>query len=433
MQVVKTSVRAFDYTPAEAPPAEVLALDARRAAELLPTEGVFIATDPPYFGHIGYADLSDYFYVWLRRALGKVHPDLFATLAAPRTGELVANPSRHSGDEDAARDDFVEGFVETFDSLRRTQRQDLPMLVVYAHREFEGAHGWEAMLTAVVKSGLRLVGTWPLEASRANRLRNVRSNALASYVVLVCRPQPEDAERVSLRTFDAELRTLLGMAVRELQDAATAPVDLAQAVVGRGMSVFTRYREIITADGSALTVAMGLRRINKALAEILDEQELDFDADTRFALTWFEQRGTEVGSFGEADALARAKNVAVNGLEEAGIVVSRAGKVRLIRREELKRDWDPATNGRLTAWEAVQHLVTRLEGDGEQATADLLARLGEAGSAARELAYRLFSICERKGWTQEALAYNALVAAWPEITRLAAHTGAAPHQEAMEV
>ncbi len=418
IQVVQTSVRAFDYIPTEAPPAKVLALDARKAAEAVPAGGrSLIATDPPYFGHIGYADLSDYFYVWLRRSLANDHPDLFATLAAPRAGELVANAGRHSGNEDAARDDFVEGFTEIFQSLGHADGPDLPMLIVYAHREFEGAHGWEAMLTAVFNGGLRLVGTWPIEASRANRLRNVRSNALASYVVLVCRSRPADAERVSLRAFDGELRERLRGAVRELQDAATAPVDLAQAVIGRGMAVFTQYREIVAADGSALTVAMGLQHINRVLAEVLGDQELDFDAPTRFALTWFEQRGTETGSFGEADALARAKNVAVNGLTETGIVDSRAGKVRLMRREELRDDWNPTADGKATAWASVQHMVSCLERDGEIAASDLLARLGENGAVVRDLAYRIFNICEKKGWTDEARAVNALVVAWPELER----------------
>jgi putative DNA methylase len=433
MQVVETTVRAFDSISAPGTPASIEIADARTAASQLDGSGYLVATDPPYFGHIGYADLSDYFYVWLRRALQGVHPDLFRTIAAPRAGELVANPARYGGDEQAARADYVGGFIETFASLSRIQRVDLPMLIVYAHREQEGAQGWEAMLTAVVESGLQIVGTWPVEASRSDRLRTHLSNALAAYVVLVCRPRDPQIGPVSFRDFDRELRLRLRSAVKELQEAATAPVDLAQAVIGPGMAAFSRQGAVLTADGSPLSVGLALGQINRVLSEILDEQESDFDAATRFAVAWFEEHGTAEAQFGEADQLARAKNVAVNGLVEDGIIESRPGKVKLLARAELDPQWDPASDGRLTVWEVTQHLVKRLEDGGDLAAADLLHRVGGRADAARELTYRLYSICERKGWTREAQGYNALAASWTEIQRLASEASVNPVQPTLGV
>jgi putative DNA methylase len=306
------------------------------------------------------------------------------------------------------------------------------MLIVYAHREEEGAAGWEAMLTALVESNLQIVGTWPIEAARADRLRTVSSNALAAYIVLVCRPLGRDAPRISLREFDRELRERLRGSVKELQEAATAPVDLAQAVIGPGMAVFSRHSAVLTSDGAHLTVGEALVRINRALAEILDEQDSDLDAESRFAVTWFEQHGNEEGSFGEADQLARAKNVAVDGLVQAGIIESRGGKVRMLLRSELDPVWVPGIDRSVTVWEVCQQLVRRLALGGELAAAELFVKVGAEREAARELAYRLFTICERKKLPKEAVAYNSLVVAWPEIARLSTGAGArTPTQQGM--
>ena len=419
-QVVETTVRGFETLPSRPTAATVVMADARTVATQLDGSHYLVATDPPYFAHIGYADLSDYFYVWLRRTLRNVHPDLFDTVAAPRAGELVANPARHNGDEQAARADYVDGFIDAFSTLSRVQRHDLPMLVVYAHREQEGAQGWEAMLTAVIESHLQVVGTWPIEASRGDRLRTTSSNALAAYVVLVCRPRGETASRVSLREFDGELRDQLRVAVRELQEAATAPVDLAQAIIGPGMAVFSRHAAVVAADGSHVTVGSALAHMNRVLAEILDEQDSDFDSQSRFAVAWFEQQGHATASFGKADALARAKNVAVDGLVEAGVLESRAGKVRLLAREELDPTWNPSTEQRPTVWKMTQHLVKRLVEGGEASAAELLSRVNVGRETSRELAYRLYKVCERRKWTQEAQVYNSLVVSWPQISRLAA-------------
>lgn len=418
LQVVKTAVRALKYVERSAPPSTVRCGDARTVDEALPSGGCLIATDPPYFGHIGYADLSDYFYVWLRRSLKELHPDLFATVAAPRGGELIANPNRHDGDERAAREYFVEGFVEVFKRLEPRENAAYPMLVVYAHREQEGLHGWEAMLTAIVDGGYEIRGTWPIEASGPRRLRGRGSNVLSTYVVLVCRARAE-ARRIDRMQLSRELRLELKKSVLELQDAAIAPIDLAQAIIGPGMSVYSRYAAVLEADGSRMSVANALALINGVLNEVLDEQETDFDAESRWAAAWFDEHGYDVGDFGRADALSRAKGIAVDTLDQAGIVEQRAGRVRLLRREELDPEWTPRGDARPTVWEAALHLMTRLQAGGEAAAASLYADLGSLAEPSRELAYRLFLACERRKLTDEAVAVNGLVRSWPEITRLA--------------
>jgi putative DNA methylase len=265
-------------------------------------------------------------------------------------------------------------------------------------------------------------------------MRDIGSNALASSIVLVCRPRPEEARLATRREFVTALRAELPASLTRLQHGNVAPVDLAQAAIGPGMAIFSRYARVMEADGSPMAVRVALSLINQALDEILAEQEGDFDADSRFAITWFEQRGMADGPYGEADVLARAKNTSVDGMVEAGVLSSRAGNVRLLRRDEMPDEWDPITDRRLTAWEGAQHLTHRLQTAGEEAAAQLLRKLGGGyGEQARELAYRLYSICERKGWAQEALPYNALVVAWPEIARRVAGTPEAEAQQALEV
>jgi putative DNA methylase len=262
-------------------------------------------------------------------------------------------------------------------------------------------------------------------------LRNVRSNALASYVVLVCRPRPESAAKVPFRAFDGELRDALRVAIHELQEASTAPVDLAQAVVGRGMNVFSKYHAVIAADGSQLTVAAALKHISDVRSDMLDEQKIAFDADTQFAVEWYEQYAYEAGPFGKADALARTKNIGVDGLVSAGIAESGGGRFRLLPREELRDGWDPATDSRLTTWESALYLVRSLEADGELTAGRLLAQLPDRGTGARDLAYRVFATAERRGQAEEARAFNAFVLAWPELDRLGGN--AITLQQTMEV
>jgi putative DNA methylase len=402
--------------------------------------GVLVCTDPPYYDNVPYADLSDFFYVWLRRALRHVHPTLFGTLLVPKAEELVADPCRFGGSRAEARRFFEDGIAQFFGAARDAAHPDYPATLFYAFKQAESedgattSTGWDTMLTGLIASGFAVTGTWPMRSERTKRMREIGSNALASSIVLVCRQRTADAPLATRREFVSALRAELPRALKELQHGSIAPVDLAQAAIGPGMAVFSRYVGVVEADGSRMSVRTALALINQALDEILSAQEGDFDADTRFAVTWFEQRGTSEGPYGEADVLARAKNTSVQGMVDAGVLASLGGKVRLLARDELPEDWDPVADRRLTAWEATQHLVRRLELQGESGAADLLRRLGgHYGEQAKELAYRLYVICERKGWAQEALGYNALVVAWPEIARQVAGAPQAEAQQQLEV
>lgn len=432
-QVVETALRSLPLVGWDGPPSDVRQLDARAVADALAKKSCLVATDPPYFDNIGYADLSDYFYVWIRRAIGGVLPDLFATITTPKAPELVAVPARHGGNKSAAKAFFVEGFTSTFRALRMLSRPDLPLLVVYAFKQEESGSGdsvstgWEAMLEALLQSGHRVVGTWPVHGTGASRQIGLQQNALASYIVLVARPRPEDAPMATRREFLVALREELPGAVRQLQRGNIAPVDLAQAAIGPGMEVFSRYTKVVEADGARMSVRDALAQINRTFDETLSEQEADFDSATRWALAWFDDNGLKDGPFGQANVLATAKNIGVDALAHEGFLVSKAGKVRLLGWSKLDPGWNPATDKRLTIWEVTHYLIRAHqdpETGSEQAAADLLKKVGHAmGETARDLAYRLYSISERKGWAKEALAYNALVVAWPEIARLAAVGG----------
>jgi putative DNA methylase len=402
-----------------------------------------VCTDPPYYDNIGYADLADFFYVWLRRALKEIYPDLFSTVLTPKSQELVAIPYRFAGDKKAAQAHFEEGLRKAFARIHEVHSGEFPMTLFYAFKQAEAdkdgvaSTGWETMLDGLLGSGFMVTGTWPMRTERGARSVAIGTAALASSIILVCRPRPEAAALATRKEFTAALRAELPEALRRLQSGSIAPVDLAQAAIGPGMAVFSRYSKVVEADGNPMRVRIALALINEALDELLAEQEADFDVDTRWCGAWFEQYAMDEGPFGMAETLSRAKNTAINGLVEAGVVQSRAGKVRLLDRTELEESWDPAQDARLTVWEVTQHLIARHQSEGEEAAAELLRQVGGGlAEAARELAYRLFAICERKGWAQEALGYNALVSSWPEITRLAARGaehGAAGEQEAMEV
>ncbi|MCY2954920.1 MAG: DUF1156 domain-containing protein [Planctomycetota bacterium] len=408
-----------------------------------------ICTDPPYYDNIGYADLSDFFYVWLRRSLSTVFPILCSTLVTPKAQELIATPYRHDGSTSAAHAFFEHGLARAFTRVRSESHLDSPFTIFYAFKQSEHAEdqedsgtesiastGWETMLEGVIRAGFSVDGTWPMRTELGNRMVGMGTNVLASSVVLSCRPRPTNASLATRREFLNALKRELPDALKHLQRGNIAPVDLAQAAIGPGMAVFTRYAKVMEADGSPMKVRQALALINQTLDEVLAEQEGEFDGDTRWALAWFEQFGMEDGPFGVAETLSKAKNTAINGLVEAGIVHSRAGKVRLLKRDEIvvqasslrerragkmpaPQDWNPATDTRLRHWEIVQYLIRALETGGETAAADLLRKLGGMGETARDLAYRLYSICERKKWAADALAYNSLVIAWPEISKLA--------------
>jgi putative DNA methylase len=410
------------------------------AAALWSDAPTVYATDPPYYDNVGYADLSDFFYVWLRRTLKTIHPELFSTLLVPKAQELVADPFRHDGNKRAADKHFESGIGAAFARMRGTQASAFPLTVIYAFKQAEAldgpaslaSTGWEIMLEGLLHAGLSVRGTWPMRSELATRNRSRASNALASSIALVCRPRPEEAPLATRREFLAALKAELPSALRHLQQGNIAPVDLAQAAIGPGMRVFSRYLRVVEADGSAMTVRTALGVINQVLDETLAEQEGDFDGDTRWAVAWFEQQGMNSGSFGLAETLSKAKNTTINGLVVAGILESKAGRVRLLERSELSKSWNPAADARLTVWEVAQYLIRALEFGGEDDAAALLRRVGGLGETARELTYRLYTICERKKWAKEALAYNSLVVAWPEISRLAAGTvTTAPAQETL--
>lgn len=393
------------------------------------SDGRIVSTDPPYYDNIGYADLSDFFYLWLRRSLKTTFPDLFATLAVPKAEELVASPYRH-GSKEKAETFFLSGMTQAMHRLSEQAHPAFPVSIYYAFKQSEtttaegtSSTGWETFLDAVIRAGFSISGTWPIRTEQLAGLKG-KINALASSVVLVCQRRALDASTATRRELVTALKAELPETLKQLQRSNIAPVDLAQAAIGPGMAVFTRYSNVLDAEGQTLSVRQALGLINQILDEVLAQQEGDFDADTRFALAWFEQLGFTEGEFGVADVLARAKVTSVEGLVDAGIVQSGRGKVRLLRPDELRTAWDPTTASQLTIWEVVHHLIRVLEAGGETAAAGLLSKLGSKAEIARELAYRLYTISERKKRPAEALSYNALVQSWPEISSLARETGA---------
>jgi putative DNA methylase len=399
---------------------------------------LLISTDPPYYNNISYATLSDFFYVWLRRNIGEQYPEIFGTVLAPKMPELIAAANRFGGDQVKAKEHFEEGFKRAFTSLRGRMDHRFPLTVYYAFKQEDEAvggegddgaapvvdltTGWETLLEALMSSGFQITGTWPVRASQKWRMVSMGTNALASYIVLVCRPRPDDAPHISRNQFRNELRRSLPGALRHLQQGNIAPVDLAQAAIGPGMSVYTRYGKVLDVEGKSVSVREALTLINQTLGETLTEQEGDFDSATRWALSWFEQNGFAEGEYGEAEILSKAKNTSVTVLADVRILEARRGKVRLFKPEELQAKWMPTAEADLTAWEVLHHLIRRLGSGGEKAAADLVVKLGARADIARELAYRLYTISERKKRASEALAYNGLVQSWSEINRLA-HEG----------
>ncbi len=404
-----------------------------------------ISTDPPYYDNIGYADLADFFYIWLRRSLHDVYPDLFKTVLVPKAQELVATPYRFGGDKRKAEEFFETGLGQAFERMRTVQHPDYPLTVYYAFKQAESeadeadedqednretsnsgnnntviaSTGWETMLAGLIRAGFTITGTWPMRTERAGRTIGIGTNALASSIVMVCRPRLVEAQVVSRRQFLNALRAELPAALKNLQRGSVAPVDLAQASIGPGMAIYSRYSKVVESDGMPLRVRTALQLINRALDEALAEQEGEYDAETRWAVAWFEEYAMNPGEYGRAETLSKAKNTAVQALEHAGLVVSKAGKVRLVKREELSSNWNPKTS-RLTVWEVMQRMIHELlDGKGDTGAGDILRQASAQGEVARDLAYRLYTVCERKGWSQEAQAYNSLVTSWLEISRLA--------------
>lgn len=394
---------------------------------------VLISTDPPYYNNIGYSDLSDFFYVWLRRSLREVHPDLLSTMLVPKAEELVANPYRHN-DKEGAKQFFEDGFRRVFARARATALNGFPITVYYAFKQSDvsddgtASAGWETLLDGMIRSGWAITATWPMRSERGGRMISVGKNALASAIVLALRPRPDGAATTDRRGLIAALHAELPGALRKLQQGTIAPVDLPQAAIGPGMAVFSRYAKVIENHGTTMTVRSALARINEILDQVLNEQEGDFDAATRFAIAWYRQHGYTTGRFGVADDLARARNTAVETMVRDGILTSTAGKVALISPAALPEDYDVLGDERMSAWEVLHHLVAFLQRDGVPAAGAFLADAQEHPSAAldtelvKELAFLLFSIAEKNGWTQDALAFNTVATAWPDIVQAARTT-----------
>jgi putative DNA methylase len=398
--------------------------DAQQVA--LPT-GAVISTDPPYYDNIGYADLSDFFYVWMRRNTKDVFPDLTGTIAVPKAEELVATPYRHGGRTEAEAF-FLDGMTQAISGLARQSSSELPATIYYAFKQSEieqeglSSTGWATFLQAVISAGYSIVGTWPVRTERAARTIASGTNALANSVVLVCRKKRPTAEVITRAEFIRALKRELPPAIAELQAANIAPADMPQSAIGPGMGVFSRYKAVLESDDSPMSVKTALQLINRELDEFLGGIQGEFDADTRFAITWFEQNGLKAGEYGTANNIAMARGISVESVKHAGIVESAAGKVRILSRDELDNDWEPESDGHLTVWECLQHLVRHHEKDGvSHDTAVLLKKIEVKAEAVKDLAYCLYDISANKRKdAKEATAYNALIADWTELTRQAA-------------
>jgi len=395
-----------------------LQLDASQQSQ---SRNRFVSTDPPYYDNIGYADLSDFFYIWLRRSLRDVYPELLATITVPKAEELVAAVYRH-GTKHEAEKFFLNGMTHAMRSLSEQAHPAAPITIYYAFKQSEtetdgtNSTGWETFLEAVNRANLALTGTWPIRTEGAGRIRSTGSNALASSIVLACRPRIEDSKTISRRDFIRELNEILPTALDEMTrgtgDGASpvAPVDLSQAMIGPGMAIFSKYSAVLEADGEPMTVRTALQLINRFLAEDV------FDNDTQVCLAWFEENGWSEGDFGQADVLARAKATSVEGIAEAGVITSGGGNVQLLRWSEYPSDWDPDSDSRIPVWELLHHLI-RLLKISESAAAEVLGheKAAPLAAAARQLAYRLYTLCERKGWAEDAREYNEIITSWHAI------------------
>ncbi len=397
----------------------------------------FVSTDPPYYDNIGYADLSDFFYVWLRRSLRSVFPNLLSTISVPKAEELVAAAYRH-GSKQKAEKFFLDGMTQAMHNLAMQAHPAAPITIYYAFKQSEtegegtNSTGWETFLAAVLKAGLSITGTWPVRTERPGRSRDIESNALSSSIILVCRPRVKEASRISRRQFVRQLNEALPLALdamtreNEGLHSPVAPVDLSQAIIGPGMAIFSRYDTVLEANGTPMTVRTALQLINRFLAED------DFDADTQFCLHWFEQYGWESGKFGEADTLARAKGTSVEGVKQAGVLHSAGGNVRLFKWAEYQSDWDPQSDQRLPVWEVLHQLIRVFNTTGETGAGGVFAAVQSKAEAARQLAYRLYTLCERAGRAEDARAYNELITSWTGIESAATKEPAATQRRLFE-
>jgi len=436
---IEWTAKVLDFAPRAA-----LAEARQQDAGSQELSGKLISTDPPYYDNIGYSDLSDFFYVWQRRTLRDIYPDLFRTMLVPKVEELVANPYRHDGRE-GAKEFFEDGFREVFARARMDALEDFPITVYYAFKQSDttadgtSSSGWETLLDGMIRSGWSITATWPMRSELSNRMLASGTNALASSIVLALRPRPDDAPATDRRGFISALQAELPDALRELQQGRIAAVDLPQATIGPGMAVFSRYSAVYESDGSPMTVRSALARINEILDQVLSDQEGDFTGETRFAIAWYRQYGYGTGAFGDADNIARSRNTSVESLDRQGILISRAGRVSLIKPEDLPEDYDVATDARTGPWEAAHHLIRLLNTAGIAAAGGFLAAARERSDGAvdpdhvKELAYLLFHVAEQHGRTADALNFNSLVTSWADIVDASRSATPAFTQTALEL
>ena len=429
--------RVIDLLPAD-PPAHAFQMDAAR--HTIPTTSqTVVSTDPPYYDNVPYSNLSDFFYIWMRPCLRTVFPTVFATKQTPKSDELVASHSLYENIEDAMRH-FTDGMTNALRLIHEKSNDAVPVTIYYAFKQSEtgaggtSSTGWESFLESVINAKFVITGTWPVRTERSTRGRAIGSNALASSIVLVCRKRADDAVSISRREFLRELQDELTDAVDVMIGGATgvspvAPVDLAQAVIGPGMATFSKYSGVLEADGSRMSVHTALTLINKVLTEGSD----DFDEDTQFCLGWFDGQGWASGDYGSADVLARAKGTSVDGVKDAGVLESGSGIVRLLKPSEYPSDWDPETDNRTPVWEALHHMIRSLQTQGESAAGSLMARMPQRAELIRSLAYRLYTLCERKGWAEEARGYNELITSWQGIEAASHQVGHVGSQTNLDI
>ncbi len=429
--------RVIDLLPANAP-GHAFQLDAAKGT--VPTDDqTVVSTDPPYYDNVPYSNLSDFFYIWMRLCLREVFPTVFATRQTPKEDELVASHSLYENIDDAMRH-FTGGMTQALKQIHAKANDTVPVTIYYAFKQSDtgasgtASSGWESFLESVINAQFVVTGTWPVRTERSSRGRAIGSNALASSIVLVCRKRDADARSITRRDFQRELKEHLAEALDEMIGGVegispVAPVDLAQAVIGPGMSVFSKYSAVLEADGSPMTVHTALTLINKMLTEGAD----DFDSDTRFCLAWFDEQGWVGGDFGQADVLARAKGTSVQAVAASGVVKSGGGNVRLFKPAEYPTDWRPENDNNTPIWEALHQMIRALQSSGETLAGEFLAGMPARADQIRNLAYRLYTLCERKGWADDARAYNELITSWVSIEAASHVTGHFGSQTKFEI
>lgn len=419
-------------------PGSSLQLDAATQRE---SKSRVVSTDPPYYDNISYADLSDFFYVWLRRSLRPTFKNLFATVTVPKAEELIATPYRHTSKQSAEKF-FLDGMTAAMRNIAKQSHAAFPVTIYYAFKQSEtkstgtSSTGWETFLAAVIKAGFGLTGTWPMRTEKEGRVIGNDTNALASSIIMVCRCRPDDAPTISRKDFLRELKDELKEALEAMLGgegnvSPIAPVDLAQAAIGPGMAVFSQYAAVLEANGEPMSVHTALTLINKQVDEALGGE--NFDADTNFCLGWFQDVGWSAGEYGSANTLAQAKATSVEGAQAAGVLEAKAGKVKLLKPADYDADWDPREDNRTPVWEALHQLIRALNQGGESTAGTLLARMPERSADIRRLAFWLYTLCERKGWADDARNYNELVTAWYAIENASHEAGELHSQGSLDV